>query len=105
MSKYTVLESSQSVTEFMSGHISRCKIPGYEATFNLLNDFEKNSIEYDQNEKFINYLAALEFHDIVGIWDAFDAYTNDVIIKQELEPGFQLDSFISACDWPSIIKY
>ena len=69
----------------MAGHISRCKVPGYEATFNLLNDFEKNSIEYDENEKFIHYLAALEFHDIVGIWDAFDAYTNDVIIKQELE--------------------
>ena len=67
----------------MADHLASCKVPGYEATYELLLDFEKNSAEYDANKKFIEYIAALEFNDTVSIWEAFTTYTNDVVIKQE----------------------
>ena len=78
-------EPAKSITEFMATHVSECQIPGYEATYDLLLDFEKNSAEYDQNRKFIEFVAALEFNDAISIWDSFKEYTNDVVLKQELE--------------------
>jgi len=73
----------------MASHVTECKIPGYEATYDLLVDFEKNSADYDQNRKFIEFVSALEFNDAVSVWECFGQYTNECVLKHEIDKIFE----------------
>ena len=58
-------------------------IPGYLSTFHYLEKISANQTE--NNDDFINYLAALHFSDCLAVLDAFSAYFQNVIFNAELE--------------------
>ena len=67
----------------MKGQLN-CGIVGYREVYDLLVSFEQNQEDKDSTAEFVHYMAALEFHDMVGVWEAFTLYAFDTIIKREL---------------------
>ena len=72
-----------STIKFLSERVENASIPGYLSTFQYLEKIPANQTE--NNDDFINYLAALHFSDCLAVLDAFSAYFQNVIFNAELE--------------------
>jgi len=72
-----------STIKFLSERVENAAIPGYLSTFHYLEKISANQTE--NNDDFINYLAALHFSDCFAVLDAFSAYFQNVIFNAELE--------------------
>ena len=72
-----------STVKFLGERVDKCTVPGYLSTFRYLENISANHAE--NNDDFINYLAALHFSDCLAVIDAFSAYFQNVIFNAELE--------------------
>ena len=81
-------ERRQTLLAFMKSQLN-CGIVGYRQVYDLLVSFEQNQEDKDSTVEFVHYMAALEFHDMVGVWEAFTLYAFDTIIKRELSVSFK----------------
>ena len=52
--------------------------------YELLVQLEQKVADRNETKQFVHYMAALEFHDAIGVWEAFTLYAFDSVIKREL---------------------